>query len=87
MDRAQPTVYSIRLDKEHTLTHLIMKDCHEDVIHNGVKETFTHFRLKYLIIRGRSLVRKLLHGCIVGHKFEGKPFSPLPPPPLPEFLV
>ena len=32
-------------------------------------------------------MRKLLHGCVVCHKVEGKPFSPLPPPPLPEVRV
>ena len=54
--------------------HIWLKDCHEDVMHNGVKETLTHLWSKYWIIRGRSLVRKLLHGCVVCHKVEGKPF-------------
>ena len=83
----QPSIHPILLSAEHPFTSLIVKDCHDKVQHNGVKETLTQLRSQYWVIRGRSLVKKLLHGCVVCRKVDGKPFSSLPPPPLPEFRV
>ena len=55
--------------------------------HNGVKETLTEVRQGYWIVRGRSLVRAIIHRCITCRKHEGAPFKSPPPPPLPEFRI
>ena len=38
-------------------------------------------------MKGRSLVRKLIHHCVICCRFEGLPFSSPPPPPLPTCRV
>ena len=56
-------------------------------MHNGPKETLTELRQKYWIIRGRSLVRSIIHRCVICRRFEGPAYKPPPPPPLPIFRV
>ena len=57
------------------------------VLHDGVKETITEVRTRYWIVKGRSLVRSVIHHCTTCRKHEGAPFRSPPPPPLPEFRV
>ena len=64
-----------------------MHRAHERVFHNGIKETLTEVRSKFWILKGRSLVRKLIYRCPVCRRFEGPRYSVPPPPPLPEFRV
>ena len=77
----------ILLDSQHYFTTLIVREAHSRVMHNGVKETLTELRSRYWIIRGRSFVRKLIHQCVICHRFEGGAHQPPPPPPLPDFRV
>ena len=79
--------HPILLNKKHYLTYLIVKNAHERVQHNGVKETLTEVRSKYWIIRGRSLVKSFIHKCIICRRFDGMPLRTLPAPPLPTFRV
>ena len=66
---------------------LIVQDAHQRVSHNGVKETLTEIRQRYLIVKGRSLIPAIIHRCIVCKKHEGASFRGPPPPPLPEFRI
>ena len=75
------------LSRDHPLTSLIVLDAHARVRHNGVKETLTEVRSKFLVIKDRSLVRRLIHCCILCKRFEGAPFATPPPPPLPTYRV
>ena len=75
----------ILLDKEHYLTLLITRECHERVRHGGVKATLTE--LQYWIVRGRCFIKRILCGCAICHRFQGKPYPPPPAPPLPSFRV
>ena len=81
------TKHPMLLSKNHFLTTLIVKNAHERVQHNGVKETLTEVRSKYWVIRGRSLVKSILGHRVLCRRFEGKPFSAPLPPPLPSFRV
>jgi len=56
-------------------------------MHGGVKETLAELRSTFWIVRGRYFVRKLLFGCTVCKKFQGKPYKTPPPPPLPSCRV
>ena len=86
-DLPYSTKHPVLLPKDHPLTALIMKDAHGRVQHNGVKETLTKLRIKYWIIRGRSLVKSIVHYCVLCRRFEGTPCHAPPPPPLPTFRV
>ncbi|XP_065902306.1 uncharacterized protein [Dysidea avara] len=75
------------LCKQHYFTELVVRDAHERVGHNGVKETLTQIRAKFWIIRGRQFVRHILYQCVVCRKLEGPPCPTPPAPSLPEFRV
>ena len=77
----------ILLDSKHHLTSLLIWDAHKRVLHNGVRETLSELRSTYWVIRGRQIVRKVIHGCVICRKFEGAPYKGVSAPPLPEFRV
>lgn len=81
------TKHPLLLPRSHHFTALIVQDAHVRVAHDGVKETLTEVRRKYWIIKGRSLVRSLIHRCVLCRRFEGAPFRAPPPPPLPDFRL
>ena len=55
--------------------------------HSGIKETLTQLRSQYWIVSGRSLVRSVIHKCVICHRYDGQPLRAPPPPPLPPFRV
>ena len=75
------------LDANHHVTSLIVRACHERVHHNGVKETLTELRSRFWIVRGRQVVKKLLHECTNCIRLQGKPYSPPTAPSLPSFRI
>ena len=77
----------ILLDSKHHLTSLLIWDAHKRVLHNGVRETLSELRSTYWVIRGRQIIRKVIHGCVICRKFEGAPYKGVSAPPLPEFRV
>ncbi|KAL5475814.1 hypothetical protein EMCRGX_G025680 [Ephydatia muelleri] len=83
----QASKHPILLDNTHHFTVLVIRECHERVMHNGVQETLNELRSKYWIVRGRSIVRKLLHQCLLCKRLEGHHYRTQPKPPLPPFRV
>ena len=81
------TRYPVLLSPTHHLTTLIVKECHEQVKHNGVKETLTQLRSRYWVVKGRSLEWKLIYRCVICRRIEGKPYTILSAPALPDFRV
>lgn len=79
--------HPVLLPTNHHFTALVVKHCHERVKHAGVKETLTELRSRFWIVQGRFFVRKLLFRCVVCKKFDGRPYLPPHPPPLPSFRV
>lgn len=65
------------------MTSLIVNDAHRRVLHNGVRDTLTEVRTRYWVVKGRSLVRRIIHRCITYRWYERKPYLTPPPPPLP----
>ena len=86
-DLQYSTKHPIFLSKQTHLAMLIARKANEKVLHNGVKDTLTEIRTKYWIVKGRSLVRNVIHQCVVCRRYEGKPHHYPAPPPLPEFRV
>ena len=81
------TKHPVLLPRDHRFTLMIVQDAHERVGHNGVRETLTEVRGKFWIVKGRSLVRSVIHRCVLCRRFEGAAYRAPPPPPLPEFRV
>ena len=56
-------------------------------MHGGIKETLTELRARFWVVKGRSLVRKVLRQCVRCMRYNGRPYSAPNPPPLPHFRV
>ncbi len=78
------TKFPILLPSDHYFTRLVVIRSHEQVMHNGVRETLTQVRSKYWITKGRQIVKKILSKCTICRRLEGPPYGN---PPLPEFRL
>jgi len=61
----------ILLPSRNPYLELLIKDSHEKVFHNGVRETLNMLRQKYWILRGREGVKCIIKRCILCKNFEG----------------
>ena len=75
------------LPRNHYITKLIVEHCHLNVFHGGVKDTLTELRANYWVPKGRQLVRKLIHGCMICRVLQGKSYRVPKPADLPEGRV
>lgn len=82
------TISPILLDRDHSLTKLIIMDIHCKLKHISQKQTLTEFRQSYWTKSARSLVRILLHQCLLCKRLKSQPFRyPEIPPPLPGYRL
>ena len=86
-DLPYATKHPVFLPRKHPLTKLIVLESHARVGHNKERETLTDIRAKYWIVKGRSLVKLIVHCCVTCRRYEGTPYRAPPPPPLPTFRV
>ena len=67
------------LEEPHsTASEAQIKQSHESVKHNGIRDTLTTLRECYWVLCGREPVKKFVCSCVVCCKQEGTPYSPLP---------
>ena len=69
------------------MAQLIIKKCHDKVMHNGVQDTLTELRQKYYVCKGRQVVKMLINKCVLCRKLEAKPFATPPAADLPQFRL
>ena len=77
----------IILPKDHTYKTKTIEECHERVLHGGVRETLAELRSKFLVPKDRQHVKKVISKCVVCRKLEGKAYSTPRSAALPEFRV
>ena len=86
-----PLPYTARfpaiLPRKHHFTILMIRKSHNNVMHNGVKETLTDLRSRFWVAKGRQTVRKVISSCVTCKKLDGRPYNAPPRPPLPDFRV
>ncbi len=75
------------LPTRHPIVDLIVRDVHQLVKHNGIRDTLTTIREQFWILRGRQVVKRVLKRCVVCRKAEGAAYGVPPPPDLPPFRV
>ena len=75
------------IPKDHHITELIIKDSHNKVYHNGVKETLNQVRSQYWTTKGRQAVKKIIGTCITCKRLEDFAYQSPPTAPLPDFRV
>ena len=73
--------------KKLAYTTLVIRDCHERVLHSGVRATLADMRSRYWVPEGRQCVKKVLRKCVTCKKQEGRAFSAPQTAALPEFRV
>ena len=54
---------------------MFIHESHCAVKHNGIKDTLTHLRERFWIVRGRESVKKFIRSCRVCRKAEGAPYN------------
>ena len=86
-----PTRYAakhpILIPRNHHLAELLVHRAHQNVKHNGTRETLTDLRVTFWIVRGCQLVKQLLSKCVICKRMQGKAYSSPRAPPLPDFRV
>ena len=77
----------IILPREHRLTRLIIEQCHNRVLHSGLRATLAELRAKYWVPRGRQVVKNIIGSCVTCKKLIGRPYGAPAEAALPEFRV
>ena len=80
-------IIPILLEGRSHITRLIVRDCHHRMRHGGVNSTLAEVRTKFWIVRGRQLVKQIIHNCVICRRFQSQPYRVPPPPPLPPMRV
>ena len=71
------------LPSRHRYTERLIRERHDHVHHNGVRETFNAIRETHWVLKGREAVKKVIRKCTICRRYEGKPFTAPPSPDLP----
>jgi hypothetical protein len=53
---------------------LLIREVHQQVKHNGIRDTLTTVRERFWIIRGREGAKRIIKDCVVCRKAEGLPY-------------
>ena len=77
----------ILLPSKHSVIELLVRDVHNRVKHNGIRDTLKTIGERYWILRGRATVKRIIKRCVVCRKADGLPFQPQPSPDLPSCRV
>lgn len=68
--------------REGSTANLLIKRCHHQVLHGGIRDTLTQLREKYWVVGARQLVKKSLRECATCQRFHALPanevLAPLP---------
>ena len=75
------------LPKGHQFTVLQIQECHERVLHSGVRGTLAKMRSRFWVPKGRQAVKYVLSRCVICRKMEERSFGRPPAASLPEFRV
>ena len=84
---AEESKFPILLPRDGYVTDLIVRNCHQQVLHSGVNDALNEIRSRFWITRGRQFVKKILHKCVVCRKVLGSSYKLPAPPHLPSFRV
>ena len=77
----------VLLPAKHGFVQLLIKQSHESVKHNGIRDTLTTLRERFWVLRGRESVKNFIRRCVICRKFEGTPYSSPPQADLPSDRV
>ncbi|XP_028409306.1 uncharacterized protein LOC114531905 [Dendronephthya gigantea] len=81
------TKHPIIIPKDNRLTELIVRKCHSEVHHCGVRATLGRLRTKYWVVKGRQMVKRVIGKCVTCKKLEGRAYGGRQMADLPGFRV
>ena len=70
------TRHPVILKKDHALTLLIVKHCHDIANHAGVEKTLAEVRSRWVLKRRRT-IRRIVKNCVICRKQRARPTPPL----------
>ncbi|XP_064482925.1 uncharacterized protein LOC135395760 [Ornithodoros turicata] len=76
----------IVLPKQDPYSEAVIRKCHLDVLHGGMRDTLVQVREKYWIVRARQAVKKIIRSCVVCQRHNAQA-SRQTPAPLPASRV
>ncbi|GBM51528.1 hypothetical protein AVEN_74704-1 [Araneus ventricosus] len=71
-DFVRPTVLP-----DHPIVRRLIAYAHKTLHHAGVQTTLSHLRKRFLIPRGRSVVKEVLQKCVTCRRYTSKPVVPV----------
>ena len=79
-DTTEESKNPILLPSRHRYTELLIREGHDHVHHNGVRETFNAIRETHWVLKGREAVKRVIRKCTICRRYQGKTIhcSPLP---------
>ena len=75
IDAQQPII----LPRDHPYTAKVIDECHENVLHIGVRATLAEMRSRFWVPKGRQPVKKVLARCVVCKDKKVRLTAPLKP--------
>nr|XP_047142846.1 uncharacterized protein LOC124817096 [Hydra vulgaris] len=73
--------------KESWFTILLIRNCHEQVLHREIESILNKVRSQFWIIKGRSTIKSIIRQCVTCKKFQGRTLLPPSILDLPDFRV
>ncbi|XP_064470260.1 uncharacterized protein LOC135385013 [Ornithodoros turicata] len=64
--------HPIVLPSDHPITAMVIRQTHLRLLHAGVQGTLTDLREAYWVIRGRQVVKRVVHGCRVCRRAKAR---------------
>ena len=80
-------VYPYIIPTEHYFATLIVLKSHDNVKHNGVRDTINNLREEFWISKSRNFVKGIINKCLLCQKFEGPCYDYPKLGPLPDSRV
>ena len=81
------TRFPIILPRDSFFTELVIWNCRQRVMHNGVRDTLTELTSKFWVLKGHRTVQNVISKCSTCKKVDGRCFKVPPSPHLPEFRL
>ena len=75
----------VLLPSNHAWVKLLIQHVHKEIKHSGTADALATLRDRYWILKGRQMVKKVIHSCVTCNKLERAPYSSSVPPDFPNF--
>ena len=71
-DTTEESKNPVLLPSRHRYTELLIRERHDHVHHNGVRETLNGIRETHWVLKGREAVKRVIRKCTICRRHEGK---------------